>query len=223
LVSKKYTDLIIRCSGKEFKVHCAIVCTRSSVLAGMVEVPYFLSSSALILEELTWTQKAVSPEVDLDNVDIPVIAALINYLYSGDYDDSGADRFQNILPATSSERNPTEEEFDISVPKVANEVSPLIFNVKMCIAAGVYKIPALQAVATEKLRFAWDNDAFMEAQKLLWGKPNDEMTRKVVAKMAFERMETLGTKEEFKQLLPSKGTFTRSLLEAGQTVQTSWW
>jgi hypothetical protein len=189
----------------------------------MVEVPYFLSSSALILEELTWTQKAVSPEVDLDNVDIPVIAALINYLYSGDYDDSGADRFQNILPATSSERNPTEEEFDISVPKVANEVSPLIFNVKMCIAAGVYKIPALQAVATEKLRFAWDNDAFMEAQKLLWGKPNDEMTRKVVAKMAFERMETLGTKEEFKQLLPSKGTFTRSLLEAGQTVQTSWW
>jgi hypothetical protein len=197
--------------GKEFKVHCAIVCTRSSVLAGMVEVPYFLSSSALILEELTWTQKAVSPEVDLDNVDIPVIAALINYLYSGDYDESGADRFQNILPATSSERNPTEEEFDISVPKVANEVSPLIFNVKMCIAAGVYKIPALQAVATEKLRFAWDNDAFMEAQKLLWGKPNDE------------RMETLGTKEEFKQLLPSKGTFTRSLLEAGQTVQTSWW
>jgi hypothetical protein len=141
-------------------------------------------------------------EINLDNDEVAVVAAMINFLYSGDYDGTGADRFQNIFPATSG---------------------PFVFNVKMCIAADVYNIPALHTLAAEKLGSEWDEDAFMEAQKLLWGKANCEVIRKIVAKMAFEHMEMLGKKGEFKKLLPEEGGFARYLLEAGQTIHTSRW
>ena len=33
MMSQKYTDLVLCCQGKEFKVHRAIICTQSPVLA----------------------------------------------------------------------------------------------------------------------------------------------------------------------------------------------
>lgn len=100
-------------------------------------------------------------EINLDNDEVAVIAAMTYYLYSDDYDNTGADRSQNIFPATSG---------------------PFVFKVKMCIAAGVYNIPVLHALATGKLGSAWDDDAFMEAQKLVWGKANGEVIKEVLSK-----------------------------------------
>lgn len=37
LRSEKYSDITIRCQGTTFKLHCAIVCTRSPVLAKRVD------------------------------------------------------------------------------------------------------------------------------------------------------------------------------------------
>lgn len=36
-VSKKYSDLSIACRGQVFKVHRAVVCSRSAVLADLVD------------------------------------------------------------------------------------------------------------------------------------------------------------------------------------------
>ena len=33
MLSQKYTDMVLCCQGKEFKVHRAIICTQSPVLA----------------------------------------------------------------------------------------------------------------------------------------------------------------------------------------------
>jgi hypothetical protein len=141
-------------------------------------------------------------EINLDNDEVAVIAAMISYLYTSDYDETGADRSQNIFPATCG---------------------PFVFNVKMCIAARVYDTPALHTLAAEKLGSAWDDDAFMEAQKLIWGNANGEVIKKILAKLAFEHMAPLSKKEEFKKFLPEKGSFARYLLEAGQAIHTSRW
>ena len=36
-LSGRYSDLTIECKGKTFRVHCAIVCTQSKVLAAMID------------------------------------------------------------------------------------------------------------------------------------------------------------------------------------------
>jgi hypothetical protein len=155
-------------------------------------------------------------ELDLSDDEVPVIAAMVNYLYSGDYDDSGADRFQHMLSATSFEDS-------ASVPNTSNEASPLLFNAKMYIAAGKYNIQVLKELATEKLRNAamteWDNDVFMESVKLIWGETSDDekVMRKIMGEIAVEQQQMLGENGKFKKLLPEEGTLARWMLEAGHT------
>ena len=75
LNSEKYSDLTITTQTRSFKVHKAIICTQSKVLAAMSDAGFKETSTAILVLEH----------------DHPVaIECMVAFLYTGDYDDEAA-------------------------------------------------------------------------------------------------------------------------------------
>ncbi|PVH79555.1 hypothetical protein DL98DRAFT_630958 [Cadophora sp. DSE1049] len=70
--SGKYADATICCEGTIFKVHCAIVCSQSNVLAKMVDGQFM---------------EATLSSIELPNDELPVVTAMMRYFYTGNYFD----------------------------------------------------------------------------------------------------------------------------------------
>ncbi|CCD44667.1 hypothetical protein BofuT4_P055680.1 [Botrytis cinerea T4] len=179
----KYADMKIRCEDKVFDVHRAIVCIRSPVIAAA-------------MDDDRW-EEAAKGEYHMSDEKLPIVEAMINYLYSGSYDDQVAleskasdDDLQIGLP--SSPPKPVTEPIGDPWAQRRVEVkqhnsrgfgqqvqgapltkpSSLLFNAKVYIIADKYMIPALKSLSHENfkksLREHWNTPEFAAVAEFLW-------------------------------------------------------
>lgn len=168
---------------------------------------------------------------------LPIVEAMINYLYCGIYDDQVAleskasdDDLQVGLPW--SPPKPVTEPFGdlrqnkagsgYTVPQVVpspTKPSSLLFNAKVCIIADKYMIPALKSLAHEKfkksLRKHWNTPEFTAATEFLWENTpgSDTLLRRAVIATAAKYMDVLLDKEEFVDFMSEYGEFTVDVMK----------
>ena len=75
LNSEKYSDLTITSQTRSFKVHKAVICTQSKVLAAMSDAGFKETSTAIL---------------GLEHDHPAAIECMVTFLYTGDYDDEAA-------------------------------------------------------------------------------------------------------------------------------------
>ncbi|TGO44400.1 hypothetical protein BCON_0526g00050 [Botryotinia convoluta] len=96
----KYADMKIRCEDKVFDVHRAVVCIRSPVIAAA-------------MDDDRW-EEAAKGEYHMSDEELPIVEAMINYLYCGSYDDQVAlgseasDDDSQVEPPSSPPKQVTE-------------------------------------------------------------------------------------------------------------------
>ncbi|KAL2019046.1 hypothetical protein VTK56DRAFT_10150 [Thermocarpiscus australiensis] len=73
LLSEKYSDMIIRCGGREFKAHRAIVCSQSSFFDKALSSGF---------------SETVTGVIDLPEDDPDVVERFLQFLYTGTYQDN---------------------------------------------------------------------------------------------------------------------------------------
>ncbi|TGO17559.1 hypothetical protein BTUL_0016g00220 [Botrytis tulipae] len=178
----KYSDMKIRCEETVLDVHRAVVCIRSPVIAAAMDDDRWVCNSPAQGDEHFLTklqEEAVKGEYHMSDEELPVVEAMINYLYCGNYDDQVAlggeasDDDSQVEPPSSPPKQVTEAivdpwgqrreirrqafgglgGFGQMVLQVAPPTKPssLLFNAKVYIIADKYMIPALKSLAHEKL------------------------------------------------------------------------
>jgi hypothetical protein len=142
--------------------HSAIVCTRSPVLAAALDGKFqvTLSREFALHMVVTRGKEATSREIHLPDDEPSIVAKMVDFLYSSDYDDNAdvpaihrAGSTLDSPPLSSKTQNDRETVGNISTnsaqPLEYNPRSMLV-NTKVYIIADKYGIPALKDRATEK-------------------------------------------------------------------------
>ncbi|KAK4900857.1 hypothetical protein LTR27_002040 [Elasticomyces elasticus] len=152
----KHSDLIIRCADNRWDVHKVIVCSQSPVLAKACEGAFKEAEEGLIT---------------LQEEDPRVVEALLQFIYTLDFDDSCHD---------------------------VDEMPAIVFTVDVHIAADKFDIPGLRKLTASKFRAyaltKWDTAGFAEAAALVFN------AGIAVEKSLRESVVTIATKNA-KQLL----------------------
>ncbi|KAE8446175.1 hypothetical protein EG329_012400 [Mollisiaceae sp. DMI_Dod_QoI] len=209
LESEKYADLTLKCQEEVFRVHCAIVCTRSRFLMKAVDGQF---------------KEAALREIDLSADEIPIIRALICYLYANDYPDAAEEQHLSETTSVSCCGSCEEKALNAhhSQPAHKDEAFPLMFNVKMYIAGDRYEIPRLKELATKKYQACvaqhWNNSTFSEAALHLWDNTveSDRQLRVAVIEASHKHLGKLLDRGEFVDLMKSHGDFCLDIVKMTQ-------
>jgi len=154
--SQKYTDLTLSCQGQEFKVHRAIVCTQSPVLAAACDDGFMETTSKII---------------NLDSFDVDTVKQMIRFMYTHNYYDNMQAGANDISVYETDSRSEAELQFQdlglqTNVHQTTLQIAPeikwevvrtttlksLLFHVKMNAIADYYDIPELRHEANTKAR-----------------------------------------------------------------------
>ncbi|KAG4433159.1 hypothetical protein IFR05_011372 [Cadophora sp. M221] len=168
-------------------------------------------------------KEATLRNVDLPEDELPIISAMLRYLYTNDYDDNPeatASVVANSSPPQFSLHfgSDSEVETPAKVPGITVGGESLVFNVKMYVVADKYDIPGLKCLAKKKFEKAvklfWNSTGFSEAAKFLWENTVewDRDLRDVVIKSAASNIETLLDRGEFVELMDTRGDVCRRIL-----------
>jgi hypothetical protein len=111
--------LIIKCQGKKWKVHRAIVCSQSKPLAAAVDGSF---------------KEAITGEIDLEEDDPKIVELMLNFLYRGDYQDGSGVTKPPTPPATSLFGSATSTPSSSSLYRAA---TPTLPNVSSSIFGGI--------------------------------------------------------------------------------------
>lgn len=155
---------------------------------------------------------------------------MINYLYTGDYDDTrdleNVDRADDPAESNAVPEAPPEPVFmpalafggwldsaltlELEPPKPLN-LEALVFNVKMYVAADKYQIPGLKEVASRKygtvVNNCWNTTEFSDSVQLLWENTteSDVSLKNVILMTVGSNVPALLSREEFVEVLRSHG------------------
>jgi speckle-type POZ protein len=154
-------------------------------------------------------QEAALRDIDLSADEVPVIRAMIRYLYTDDYDDGDpGPATAGLSPDCASCQN--SRPCTLHPPEI-DFAFPLIFNVKMYVIGDKYDIPGLRALATKKYQACvavhWNNTTFSESAQHLWDNTmdTDRQLRDVVVKTAHKHIKQFLDRGEFKDFMRSHG------------------
>lgn len=87
LSSAKYTDLTLVCDGQEFKVHRAIVCPQSTVMAAAVDGPFIVGTSLPQRQSnVNRWQESQTGIIKIQDFDAETVRRMVDFLYVGDYE-----------------------------------------------------------------------------------------------------------------------------------------
>ncbi|KAK3054995.1 hypothetical protein LTR09_004155 [Extremus antarcticus] len=149
LKGEKYSDLIIKCDGQGWRVHKAVMCSTSSVLATACDIEM---------------KEGISGVIDHDTFDAATVGRMIAYVYKRNYSVETEDEVlaASQLPAAYNE--------EPEVPKGINEV--LIAHANAYAIGEYYHIPTLKAFAVERFdavsRRGLQADGFVDVIKAVW-------------------------------------------------------
>ncbi|KAF7933595.1 uncharacterized protein EAE98_003304 [Botrytis deweyae] len=224
----KYADMKIRCEEKVFDVHRAVVCIRSPVIAAA-------------MDDDRW-EEAAKGEYHMSDQELPIVEAMIKYLYCGSYDDQVAlgseasDDASQVEPPSSPPKQPTDTVVDVwgqrheirrsafggfgqTVPQVAPLTKPssLLFNAKVYIIADKYIIPALKSLAHEKfttsLREHWNTPEFTAATEFLWENAPGSVLSRALVTTAATHINVLLDRGEFVEFMSDYGEFAVGVIK----------
>jgi len=86
----KYSDLLIKCKGKEFRVHRAVVCLQSKPLAAAVDGQF---------------KEAITGEVDLDGNEPNIVKCILKFMYNMNYSDGRESDITTNIPRPANISN----------------------------------------------------------------------------------------------------------------------
>ncbi|KAI9651107.1 hypothetical protein NHQ30_001144 [Ciborinia camelliae] len=85
----KYSDLIIKCQGKKFKLHRAIVCSQSKPLSAAIDHGFKVIRLQCDVECFVYAdtkvQEATTGEINLEDDEAEIVGYMIDFIYSGSY------------------------------------------------------------------------------------------------------------------------------------------
>lgn len=85
--SEKYSDLVIKCQGRQWKVHRAVVCPQSKPLAAAVDGNFKVLSLSTCDVFCLPEQEATTGEIDLEGDEPDIVELMLQFLYKGAYSD----------------------------------------------------------------------------------------------------------------------------------------
>ncbi len=177
LNSEKYSDLTITTQTRSFKVHKAIICTQSPVLAAMSDAGFKESSTGTLA---------------LQHDDPATVQRMITFLYTGNYDPEDPDI--------------TDTEDDDPSPGPSLMANTLVYSIADKYDIEALKTLAkakFQALAS----VAWDCDEFPAIVATVFDStPNTDLgLRGVVSQICAERIDELLASETWTELLAQDG------------------
>ncbi|KAK0117806.1 hypothetical protein ONS95_012131 [Cadophora gregata] len=204
----KYSDLLIKCQGRAFKVHRTVVCLQSKPLAAAIDGKFM---------------EAFSGEIDLDGNEPDIVYCMLKFMYESNHSD-GRDS-----DTTSSTQSPAKKaEATGSSLTFAADTSTtkclLLTNTKVYIIGDQLQIPDLKTLAKKKyeevMLAAWDSVSFAANLKLLYEESmeNDRSLKDVAIHTAGDHAKELCDRGEFATLCRENGEIAFDILKASLTA-----
>ncbi|KAI0413138.1 hypothetical protein F5X98DRAFT_391165 [Xylaria grammica] len=192
---KDYSDFTLECDGRKFRVHKAVFCGQSPVMAAALKGDFMEAKTGVL---------SVS-------FDIESVRRLIEYMYTGDYQMRPDSALEIISSGVSdgalpikrpSEAVGTAAEPDpgVGVPKPseAGTSDRLICHGRMNSIADYYDVPALAALsctkAKEILRREWSTEPFYQLARLSLASTSDKNFLRMLGEEAMGHIDGIDTK-----------------------------
>ncbi|KAF4633274.1 hypothetical protein G7Y89_g4845 [Cudoniella acicularis] len=174
--SKKYGDLTIKCKGREFKVHRAIVCLQYKPLAATVGGEF---------------KEATTGVIELKENEPEIVKRMLEFMYILDYWDDRKIFDPTVLNVRSI---------------LMNTRGPLIINTQVYIIADQYGVQELKYLANIKYQNVvpdlWDTPEFVESLGLMYEEipEKDRLLKSVAVGEVQRNMKALLDRSDFVSL-----------------------
>ncbi|KAK8208941.1 hypothetical protein M8818_003904 [Zalaria obscura] len=245
----QYSDLTIKCGKDTYKVHEAIVCTRSEVLASMCKENTFKVSSCVwnvekrsndMFQEgeqgiITLAARSTTNggvDIELDNPQ--AVKSMITYFYTLDYPVSEID-----VPPTNKANVHTPK-----TPAPGHNMSPgttcnlcvycpnpngwMLHHADVYAAGDKYTITALKALSREKFRqtatMDWNSSKFIDCISKVYSTTptSDRGLRNIIVDVCNAHSKCLLSKPEMQLLLGEMPDLAFELLNRSAGYKVSW-
>ncbi|KIV84352.1 hypothetical protein PV11_00136 [Exophiala sideris] len=183
LNSGKYSDLILECSDVEFKVHRVVVCPQSAMLDKACSGPF---------------EEALSGRVKFPEEESSIMARVILFMYTNDYEDHRLPWFYKQLVHDDEEDE--EERLRGRPGKDIDEIGlmrPLKVNALMYKCADMLGLEQLKEIASSRFmrdaQVAYEMDGFDDPLRILYEStsPDDRGLRFEVTRLCVENHDLL--------------------------------
>ena len=131
LESGRGADFTVTCGSQQWKLHQAIVCSRSHFFVGALESGF---------------KESETRNITIDHEDPALICRMLKYLYLFDYSQNAED----VIPGVEDLHPSWKANLSASLFKTQNPLHKLEINARMYILADRYGIISLKKVAEEK-------------------------------------------------------------------------
>lgn len=200
LNSERYSDLKLVCQGQEFKVHKAIVCTQSPVLAAALNGGF---------------QEAATDTININEFDAGTVKRMVVFMYGEDYGDDAKERgLENVLEPENAEvgivNQDGDESSSLPTSTPPNPLLPttlpttteiLLHHVKVNAIADYYDMPPLKQLANAKiqniLETNWSANNFSDVVKEAFNSTSDTALHEIITSTAIAHIEELIEHEDF--------------------------
>ncbi|OPB42609.1 hypothetical protein A0O28_0037280 [Trichoderma guizhouense] len=209
LRSGQFSDLMLVCEGKEFKIHKVVACPQSPVLSAAVSGEFKESQTGVVQIEL---------------FDSETVRRMVEYLYTGNYDPNQPPNppkqnytvgsIQDVTPAKSTSGTSLKATIAaLSVPATAASTPDTLIHVRVNAIADYYGIQGLTLLANQKIQQAyqakWDAKAFLTSAKEALDNTGDKKLHGMMALLAAQHLEELIASPQLADLV---GDFAADIL-----------
>lgn len=235
MTSGNFSDLKLVCQGKEFRIHKLVACSQSSVIATALKGEF---------------KEAQSGIITIEQFDAETVRRMVEYLYTGDYDQIEAKSkaattvavttpttAASITPSTVFSTTPSTTPCSASsiAPTITSSTTPALLvsngtlqHVQVNAIADYYEVQGLAQLANRKIQqtylTSWDLDAFVASAKAAINDSGDKSLHNMMALFTAQKLKELLKSGHLPSLV---GDFAASvlayhahLLEASQREQS---
>ncbi|KAE8355900.1 hypothetical protein BDV28DRAFT_145699 [Aspergillus coremiiformis] len=181
--SGKYSDLTLICQGKQFRVHKAVICSQSPVLAAACDGNF---------------QEALSGTIDVTQFDTSTVDCMIQFLYAGEYDCSRA--AERTCPADGTMDEDLAQAISGSTMAVM-----LLPHIHVAAIADYYNVSALKENVNERIAQIfgshWSSKGFAALVALILRSTTDHGVRETICRAILDHLDELVKDEDIFQVV----------------------